>query len=162
DPKVDHPELRKFERDPIAAVMRDRGAYIAAALTICRAYIVAGRPNLATPKLASFEDWSDTVRSALIWLGEADPVKSMATSRVDDPKRVGLGELLAAWGAAIGIGYEYRVTLKTVVARAIETKPVRRAGSKYPVDMLTYPELNAALRAAIGDRRDIDVQALGY
>jgi hypothetical protein len=28
--------------------------------------------------------------------------------------------------------------------------------------MLTYPELNAAVRAAIGDRPDIDVQALGY
>ena len=156
DPKADHPELREFKHNPIAMVMADRGAYIAAALTICRAYIVAGRPNLATPKLASFEDWSDTVRSALIWLGEADPVKSMATSRVDDPKRAALRELLAAWGTAIGIGYEYRVTLKTVVARAIETRPVQRTA----VDMLTYPELNAAVRAAIGDR-DIDVQALG-
>jgi hypothetical protein len=162
DPKADHPELREFKHNPIAMVMADRGAYIAAALTIPRAYIVADRPNLATPKLASFEDWSDTVRSALIWLGAADPVKSVATSRVDDPKRVALRELLAAWGAAFGIGYEYRVTLKTVVARATETRSVQRAGGIYPVDMLTYPELNAAVRAAIGDRRDIDVQALGY
>ena len=56
-------------------VMADRGKYIAACLTICRAYIAAGRPD-KLPKLASFGGWSDTVRSALVWLGEADPVKS--------------------------------------------------------------------------------------
>ena len=59
-------------------VLADRGKYIAACLTICRAYIAAGRPD-KLPKLASFGDWSDTVRSALVWLGEADPVKSMDT-----------------------------------------------------------------------------------
>ena len=66
-------------------ILANRGAYIAAALTICRAYIAAGRPNLL-PQLASFGEWSDTVRSALVWLGEADPVKSMDTSRADDPE----------------------------------------------------------------------------
>ena len=40
-------------------------------LTICRAYFVAGRPE-KVPRLASFEGWSDTVRSALIWLGKED------------------------------------------------------------------------------------------
>ena len=58
--------------------MADRGKYIAACLTICRAYIAAGRPGKLN-RLASFGGWSDTVRSALVWLGEADPVKSMDT-----------------------------------------------------------------------------------
>jgi len=55
-------------------------------LIVVRAYFVAGRPDQA-PKLASFEAWSDTVRSALIWLGEADPVDTMEVARADDPER---------------------------------------------------------------------------
>ena len=73
DPGVERPELRQFDFDPVDRVLADRGKYIVAALTICRAYCVAGRPNRA-PKLASFEGWSDTVRSALMWLGKKDPV----------------------------------------------------------------------------------------
>ena len=89
DPQLEQPELRTFNGDPVAKVLENRGAYIAACLTICRAYIAAGRPNRA-PRLASFEGWSDTVRSALIWLGKADPVTSMELARAEDPER---GEL---------------------------------------------------------------------
>ena len=78
--------MREFSSNPVATVLADRGAYIAACLTICRAYIVAGRPSPAR-KLASFEGWSDTVRSALIWLGKADCIDSMETSREEDPER---------------------------------------------------------------------------
>ena len=35
-------------------------------------------------------EWSDTVRSALTWLGEADPVASMDTSRAEDPDATAL------------------------------------------------------------------------
>jgi hypothetical protein len=52
DPELERPELREFKGNPVAAVLANRGAYVAAALTICRAYVVAGRPNLA-PRLAS-------------------------------------------------------------------------------------------------------------
>ena len=86
DPQLERPELREFRSNPVATVLADRGAYIAACLTICRAYIVAGRPAPAR-KLASFEGWSDTVRSALIWLGKADCINSMETSREEDPER---------------------------------------------------------------------------
>ena len=93
---MEQPELRQFKFDPVARVLADRGKYIAAALTICRAYMVAGKPNPA-PKLASFEGWSDTVRSALIWLGKEDPVKSMETARAEDPERIELSDMLEAW-----------------------------------------------------------------
>jgi phage gp37-like protein len=61
DAGVERPELRRFDFDPVDRILEDRGKYIAAALTICRAYLVAGRPNRA-PKLGSFEGWRDTVR----------------------------------------------------------------------------------------------------
>ena len=76
DPEVERPELREFKGKPVEKILADRGAYIAACLTICRAYIVAGSPDQVKP-LASFEGWSDIVRSALIWLGKTDPVDSM-------------------------------------------------------------------------------------
>ena len=74
DPQMEKPELRVFVGNPVSTALADRGAYVAAALTVCRAYVVAGRPDRANP-IASFEGWSDTVRSALIGLGEADPVE---------------------------------------------------------------------------------------
>ena len=74
DAQMERPELRAFRGNPVAKILADRGKYVAAALTICRAYAIAGRPDKKTP-LASFGGWSDTVRSALMWLGEADPVE---------------------------------------------------------------------------------------
>jgi hypothetical protein len=92
----ERPELRQFEFSPTERIMEDRGRYIAAALVICRAYLVAGRPDKA-PRLASFEGWSDMVRSALIWLGCADPVDSMEEGRKDDPRRLETIDMMEAW-----------------------------------------------------------------
>ena len=85
DAEIEHPEMRQFKRNPKEEILADRGKYIAACLTICRAYVAAGRPN-RLPQLASYGEWSDTVRSALVWLGEADPVKSQDISHADDPE----------------------------------------------------------------------------
>ena len=41
DTLSERPELRSFERDPLRQVMGDRKSYVAAALTIIRAYLVA-------------------------------------------------------------------------------------------------------------------------
>ena len=87
DANVERPELRKFSGDPLRTVLEDRGSYIAAALTIVRAYLAAGCPNQCPP-LASFSDWSRLVRSALVWLGYADPVATMEAARADDPSRL--------------------------------------------------------------------------
>ncbi|WP_315747580.1 MULTISPECIES: hypothetical protein [unclassified Bradyrhizobium] len=117
DPETERPELRSFNNNPVAKVMRDRGTYIAAALTICRAYMAAGRPRTAKC-LASFEAWSDLVRSALIWLGAADPVASMERARELDPQTVELRAMLEAWSGAIGDGVEHRATCAQVIEAA--------------------------------------------
>ena len=77
-------------------IMANRGDYIAAALTVCRAYQVAGRPDRQA-QIGSFNEWSDTVRSALVWLGEADPLQSMETARAEDPEINELQIMLDAW-----------------------------------------------------------------
>jgi putative DNA primase/helicase len=75
DAGVERPEQRQFTHSPVDDVIADRGKYVAAALTVVRAYIVAGKPG-KLPQLASFEEWSDLVRSALVWLGLPDPVET--------------------------------------------------------------------------------------
>src|SRR5205823_15068075 len=74
DPAVERPELRRFDFDPIARVLQDRGSYIAAALTLARGYRVSGAEIKCSP-IASYGRWSRTVREPLIWLGKEDPVK---------------------------------------------------------------------------------------
>ena len=97
------------QRDPVAEVLADRGRYVAAALTVVRGYFAAGRPDPA-PRLASFEGWSDTVRSALIWLGRPDPVETMETARRDDPNLQAMEAVFAALKDAIGVGEDRAIS----------------------------------------------------
>jgi len=96
DPQMEHPEYRQFLTNPYAIILADRGRFVAAALVVVRAYIVAGFPDLR-PALASFEDWSRFVRSALVWLGRADPVDKQDRERRADPSVATLWALLEAW-----------------------------------------------------------------
>ena len=101
DPGVERPETRKFDSHPLDLIRRDRGRYLIAALTILRAYHVAGRPR-KRQSLGSFEMWSDWVRSALIWLGEEDPCSTTEQVRAENPELATLRTIITAWDAAIG------------------------------------------------------------
>jgi hypothetical protein len=144
DAEIEKPQLRQFKYNPIKSILDDRGKYIAACLTICRTYIVAGRPGML-PRLASFEDWSDTVRSALVWLGKADPVETMEDIRADDPERELLGEVLRGWAKHHGVGPGSDVLLNVIVEMA--TKTQSDAGYD-PTPVPACPEFNAAVRRA--------------
>ena len=109
DANVENPECRTFLGDPLAAVRRNRGAYIAACLTIARAYFAAGKPH-RLPPLSSFEGWSDTVRSPLVWLGAGDPVVSIAAARRADPVRQGRSRVFEAWRDDVGTGIGFTAT----------------------------------------------------
>ena len=102
DANLENPEERTFENNPVKAVLADRGIYVAACLTIGRAYITAGSPNKCRA-LASFEPWSDLVRSALVWLGMPDPCSSMEMARAEDPIRAARAAVFRAWAAELGI-----------------------------------------------------------
>ena len=87
DAKMERPETRPFKGDPFEAVLRNRGRYLWAALTIVLAYRAAGMPG-QLPRIGDpFAEWSDQVRSALVWLGQEDPVLSMEAVRENDPSR---------------------------------------------------------------------------
>ena len=149
DPDMERPELRVFAFNPLHAILADRGRYIAAALTVARAYIVAGRPGLL-PALASFEAWSDCVRSALVWLGRADPVDTMVSARAVDPVLSVLSTVLHSWYDAVS---DHAFTAGQIKDRAEERNPLGN-----PVN----GDLQRALAEAGGDRMgNINGRALG-
>jgi putative DNA primase/helicase len=115
DANMESPETREFRQDPIALVKENRGAYVAACLTVASAYVGAGRPNRLRP-LASYGAWSDLVRSALVWLGRPDPIKTMSTARSGDPVRQSRAAVFRSWEVELGIGGAYRTS--ELIARA--------------------------------------------
>ena len=103
DPGCEVPAARSFTRPELVRdVLRERGRYVAAALTIVRAWVVAGRPTTACKSLAGYGDWSDLCRQPLLWLGLADPTESVFEAMAEDPDRETLGRLLMAWQSVFG------------------------------------------------------------
>lgn len=115
DPDVERPELRTFHASPFDLVLADRGKYVAAALTIVRAYVVAGFPG-KLPPLASFEDWSRLVRSALVWLGRPDPCETMNKARAEDPITSSLANLFTCWYGAAGSAARTCAAIKDIAS----------------------------------------------
>ncbi len=100
DPEVERPEEREFDVNLYEEVPRRRGELVVAALTVLRAYHVAGRPSAGIPRWGGFEEWSDWVRSALVWLGQADCAEGRSRVEELDPERRQLRSILAAWAEA--------------------------------------------------------------
>jgi hypothetical protein len=154
----ERPELRRFARNPVREARADRGRYLAAALTVLRAYHVAGRPQ-QPDALGSFEEWSGWVRGALLWLGQADPVGTMAQARELDPKLDALVAVTAQWWAVIGAG---SVSVRDVVDRAMEQRTALGAGASYPARReYAHPDLREALLAVAGEGGAVNSRRLG-
>lgn len=93
-PDMERPEERadyKYPR-PREHVQANRARYVEAALTVVRAWMLSG-DKVTLPSMGSYESWSDVVRSALVWLGEADPVATQAELRADSS--------LGVWGTVL-------------------------------------------------------------
>ena len=98
DPKMEIPTTRTFKRPNIEAeARRDRGVYVSAALTIIRAFIVAGQPKANVKTIASYGQWSDWCRQPLLWLGLPDPATRLFAQLEHDPERELLGRVLEVW-----------------------------------------------------------------
>ena len=152
DANVERPELRSFGFDPVARVLEDRGRYVAAALTIVRAFILSGERPL--PSIASFGAWSDAVRSALVWLGCADPCLTMETAREEDPELETLRQVVAVWHEHLGSA----PCTVTDVADQADARHDAYAGR----GDLMRPDLSEALVRVAGERGAISVRRLGY
>jgi putative DNA primase/helicase len=150
DAQMERPELRAFKFDPVAKVLAERGRYVTAALTLVRAFVVSNaRLNLT--QLASYAEYSATVRGALVWLGKSDPAESMEQAREEDPELGELREIMMQWRLNIGLDAE------------VTTKAFTQLGDQRLIDEVTgrpasyaHPELRDLLLAVAGTRGGID------
>jgi len=141
DANMEDPENRVFKAKPVATVLANRGLYVAACIIIARAYIVEGRPRCLSPT-PSYEGWSDTVRSALVWLGRADPIASQAALRVEDPVRQATAAVFSAWASECGI--DARGVLVTELITAADARTTE-GPENAPIEALQRPLLREAL-----------------
>jgi len=102
DPGVERPDARTFNRNLNDWVPANRARLLTAALTVLRAYIVAGKPVQPITPYGSFEEWSGWIRSALVWLGETDPCLSRTALEDDDPVLSALHSILPLWSHDLG------------------------------------------------------------
>jgi len=160
DAKLERPELREFRSRPTDRIKTDRGKFIRAVFIILKAHIAAGRPGKLRP-LASFEAWSDCVRSAIVWLGRPDPVKSMQAVIDNDPERLHRQTILEEVYAAFG---STEMPLAQLIARVDE-----RRGTDFGddwrddegVSTYRFAELREALFEVAGRGHSIDKVTLG-
>jgi hypothetical protein len=88
DSGMERPEERAFKiPDLINFLIENRRRLVTAALTILRAFHVAGHPSQSISAWGGFNNWSASIREPLIWAGLADPCKSRETVLADDPER---------------------------------------------------------------------------
>jgi len=147
DPGCETPAARSFTRpDLVRDVLRERGRYVSAALTIVRAWIVAGSPKTTCKSLAGYGDWSDLCRQPLLWLKCADPTVSVFEAMSEDPDRETLGRLLTAWQSVFG---------KTP---AMVRDAVKHALASFD----EHVELREVLRDIADERGEINRRKLGW
>jgi hypothetical protein len=177
--EAEHPEEVQYRGPEVGQWARaERHRLLPAALTILVAYIRAGKPDQRLPKMGSFDEWSDLVRSALVWCGQPDCRATRDVFAADDPEArqtAALIDLLAAAGAE-----ERPVTAGHVVGLVLtemEEMAVRKAGAAAPAGPPTPPRpftfadldaievsaasVAAAYRRAVPGAGRIDATALG-
>ena len=103
DARMEHPEERKFKIKNLPAhLKRNRKRLVIAALTILRAYHLAGRPRLDVRPWGGFDQWSREIREPLVWVGLPDPCATRERIIINDPERDSALSILSEWHDAFG------------------------------------------------------------
>jgi hypothetical protein len=124
----DRPEERQdftIEGDLLAHVQRERGRLVAAALTIVRAFVVAGKPSQGLTPM-DYPAWCGLVRDAVAWCTGVDPCKARSELVASDEESTQRKALL--------VGFEkLAVDLqKTHLTVAVMLEAVQDHASRYP------------------------------
>ena len=140
DARMERPELRAFDTDPVADVLARRAEIVSAVLTIVRWHLTRRDP--APPlelSFAGFSDWTARVRAPLVALGHRDPAEAVSLARASDDGLEQLRALIGLWREAFG---DSAMTCQEAIGRA------------FLVDSMTgrrvHPELAEAMAAVTG------------
>jgi hypothetical protein len=137
EPDCERPEARDAFRhaDLREYVTRSRPRLVAAALTMMRAYCLAGRPNVGTGVWGSFESWSSLIPPAIKWAGGPNVLDARPDSDAErDPDTMALSTLLA------------------LLPRLSDSKPIKArdvVSTLYPSDRSGPPDGYDDLREAV-------------
>ncbi len=157
DAGVERPELRVFDFNPLEKAKHGRARYLVDALTILRAFHVAGRPRQVDEPFGSFETWSDWVRSALLWLGLDDSNIVMERTRKSDPKLLSLREILHGLYRIFG---KRQLRAREIISSATALMPFAKSVGPGAEDY-EHPDLREALLAVAGEGGAINSKRLG-
>lgn len=157
DAAMERPELREWDFSPIDRVLRDQGAYIAAALTIARAYLVSGA-TAKCGKIGSYGNWSRFVREPLVWLGEEDCINSMEQAYQNDPNKEAAERLIEQWKEHLGLR---PLKVSEIIEKAKETRPAAVMGVGMSDWEHVRPDLYEVISERSGDRGQIDPRRFG-
>jgi hypothetical protein len=104
EPKVERPEERGdfMYPDVVATAQERRPRLLAAALTVLRAYDVAGRPDQKLTPFASYGAWSSLVRNAVNWVKGSDPCANRDELRAADAKIDEAHAVITGWAELPG------------------------------------------------------------
>ena len=162
DAKTEHPEARSdfTHRRLLDWVGAERPRLVTAALTVLRAFWVAGCPQEPeTSEYGSFEPWSDLIRHSLLWCGLPDPCGGRTNIEAEsDPAYEALATLLTCWGVCYPHGTPR--TLKTITQDAV----TRRTADPKPLDPANeWNDLFDALAAydSKHDGKRLDTKRIG-
>lgn len=95
---LENPELVSL-RNLRAYALENRASLVSDALTILRAYVVSGRPDVGI-RWGGFEAWAALVPSALVWAGAPNPMgarRGTGGDSEDDPVRAVETALVLGW-----------------------------------------------------------------
>lgn len=120
DPEVENPGERRFARNLREYIPEHRSSLVKAALIILRAYFIADKSSQNIQPFGRFEEWSNLVRSAIIWVGMEDPYESCKEIEQCDPIRLLLSSLYMCWYEIFG---DDAIKLKQLV-EATESKDI--------------------------------------
>jgi hypothetical protein len=160
-PTMERPEEREsFTHTPLLDwVLKQRPALVCAALTLLKAYFVAGCPKQSVKPFGSFEAWSNLIRQSLVWVDGQDPCEGRTNIEAEsDPDYEQHHALLCAW-------YDrYQSDPKTVKAikADIENHMVKDDETERWIIAPAWRDLHEALIALDKRGRDIDARAIGF
>lgn len=147
DPQVENPASRLFQGNPLNVMHERREEFVADALTIVRAWLVAGSPIAQCPPMNSFEQWSMWVRQPLLWLGMPDPAVRSFEQQAQDPEREMIARFMLAWRGTFG-------RIPTMVREAVNQSTASMAGAN-------ALELREAMKEIADERGEINRRRLG-
>lgn len=148
EPKDERPEERQgFKLNLPLWTPENRTRLGVAALTVLRAYHVAGKPTCDVPTVGSFEEWGIVPR-AIVFAGGLDVTRCRPGigPAADDPETTALRVILPGWarlGGVDGMGTADAIRLLYPMGR--------RPGTDHPPD--GFEDLRDALEALCGGRR---------